>query len=143
MSAIAFKKPKIYVPPLFERISLKSPEALDEDELKESITQEVSVVLNARLGILISEEEKEYPHPYPLFFGLEDFSSPDMDRSSEVKRKIKRLINLYEPRLKKVQVVSVEYVSSTNTMLVFVKGVCEALGTPSFMLDFSVDVRLS
>ena len=70
MTAVAQKKQKTYIPPLFERISANAPEFYDEKELKESIAQEVALILNARLGTVVPEEEESYPPMEALLLKL-------------------------------------------------------------------------
>ena len=136
------KSDDLYVPPLFDRLSKDAPRFYDEEQMKASIIREVDLILNTRQNLPMPESEEDEERPCPLFFGLEDFSSPNMDNMIVMKQKIKRLIDLYEPRLKNVRIVSIDYVPQRSVIrvgiLAQIKDAQSAEDT-----DFPIEVRLA
>lgn len=115
--------------PLFDRIvddktGLNNPShLLDEDELRSSIIQELSLVLNTRCTVrkVIYEDHMETIPLFglPDFFGLADFSQFDGNNSQDwpmAARLIETAIQAAEPRLKNIS-VSVDGYDNVNQLL--------------------------
>lgn len=115
--------------PLFDRIvddknGISSPSnLLNADELRASIIQELSLVLNTRCTVrkVIYEDHMETIPLFglPDFFGLADFSQFDGNNSQDwpkAARLIETAIQAAEPRLENIS-VHVEGYDSVNQLL--------------------------
>lgn len=88
---------------LFERVRRieENPsvrDSLQEHELRESVLQHLSRLLNTRKGSVQMNPE----------FGMPDFTNMTTNRMSFLAKSIQEMINLYEPRLTDVNVTLIE-----------------------------------
>ena len=112
----------VFLPPLFERLTLDGGDMLDEDGVKQSVAQEISLILNTRTAMKKEEDAGPYADTYPPFFGFGDNTRRLFDDRSALKRSIAKTIERYEPRLQEPEVISLEYDQNKNACLILLKG---------------------
>jgi type VI secretion system lysozyme-like protein len=106
--------------PLFDRLSDLNQEQkvevppfriLKPEQVRESIIHEVAKLLNTRTALSRDEldfmEAQDLPYGFPLLYGFPDFSFFDPADQSEwiiIAQKLETIIDMFEPRLKDVQI---------------------------------------
>jgi type VI secretion system protein ImpF len=123
--------------PLFDRLcdfdlqnSVESPSfnALDFEQLKESILNELVLILNTRHSAKRRAEKDQSgisDYILPQFFGLSDFSWFDINSElgqSQMAQEIEETIAHFEPRLKNVHVVITEIDKRTLALHAVISG---------------------
>jgi type VI secretion system lysozyme-like protein len=101
---------QMFLPPLFDRLTLKGTQLLTEEEVIKSVGRELSKLLNTRLRTeqtvtkIDDDTEEDLGSSYALsdFFGLTDFSSFSLGDSRSIRfleEQIQSVCAVYEPRL--------------------------------------------
>lgn len=128
-------KPKWGVkPPLFDRIKERDDggnyhELLDENGLRESLQQELSIMMDSRVSVRkVRYEDHIFSIPVygaPDFMGLVDFSYFDAQNNSQwkdIQKYLKTAIEAIEPRLTRVVVRILQYDPEYQELYVEVHG---------------------
>lgn len=124
--------------PLFDRLSDFEPTVLEESppfvnyneaEVKASVQQECTRVLNTRCKLTKAEYEKLEPiagkYRFPAFFGLPDgtiINPKNPNHAARMERMMAKAIEIFEPRLQNVHVAMSNYEESTQSMALSVAG---------------------
>lgn len=105
---------KVSVLPLFDRLVDENPDASSEvsarrfisfDELKESITKDLTLLLNTKISPFWVEYSKTMKIPFS--YGINSTAPSSAETVFEIQdleNRIKQVISNFEPRLKNVQV---------------------------------------
>ncbi len=135
------KKKGVFLPPLFDRLTLDAPDRLDEEGVKASVAKELFTLLNTRSVVRqdIDPKEGEVLSRYPPFFGFPDFSRALFENKEDVKKKIVQVVRLYEKRLREPEVESIDYHQEKRTYSVCLKGFL-MLGDRRVPVTFPIDV---
>ncbi|MBY0264658.1 MAG: type VI secretion system baseplate subunit TssE [Holosporales bacterium] len=125
-------KENIFLPPFFDRLSLNGTNFLDEEGIKESVKEELSRLLNTRLGhgrvqmeeAFTREEDGITTYLLPDLFGIEDFSSFSVENSewSSLERQIEKACSAYEPRLKKTKITILKDTVEVGKLFISLSG---------------------
>lgn len=126
-------KENIFLPPFFDRLSLNGTAFLDEEGIKESVKEELSRLLNTRLGhgrvqreeAFTKEEDGITTYLLPDLFGIEDFSSVSVLNNkdwSSLERQIERACSAYEPRLQKAKITILKDTVEVGKLFISLSG---------------------
>lgn len=128
-------EPKTFLgtrPLLFDRLvdddlntSFETSEFLSEQEVKNSITLEISRLLNTRASEKLDTMISNPTYGVPPTYGFKDFESFDATNTQDwplIKKLITDSIDYFEPRLKKIDVEIVNFDDKTQKLIIQISG---------------------
>lgn len=115
-------KKKEFLPPLFQRLTLDGGDMLDEDGMRASVAEELSLIFNTRSVTKQDDDAGPYAATFPPFFGFADNTRRLFDNEVELKQRIQETVERYEPRLEEPEVVDLFYDQDRCAYQVVLKG---------------------